>query len=88
LFCFVFIRLKQHGFIVFDKIADVLPAAMETKIPAVIGSVKSAPFCLAKYARIVPTVVTFPYGTARITASYAIGGAKYIRSPPYFSMLF
>ena len=33
---------------------------IDTKIPAVIGSVKSAPFSLAKYSRIFPTVITLP----------------------------
>lgn len=44
-------------------------AAMETKIPAVIGSVKSAPFSRAKYSRIAPTVVSLPCGTRRIILS-------------------
>ena len=32
-------------------------AAIETNMPAVIGSVKSAPLCLAKYSRMASTVV-------------------------------
>lgn len=56
-------------------------AAMETKIPAVIGSVKSAPLSFAKYSRISTIVMTLPYGTKLITLSYSIGGAKYNSVP-------
>ena len=35
-------------------------AAIDTKIPAVIGSVKSASFFFARYSLIAPTVTTFP----------------------------
>ena len=38
-------------------------AAIDTNIPAVIGSAKSASFERAKYSLMPPTVITFPKGT-------------------------